>query len=248
METFLTAVWDTILDDIKESITDPESRNALRNVITEAIVKHKSKLPSVGGGVPLTKNVGITHTTTKKAVTSAYHLHWNEWKEKNKQKDWTDPADSSKKLTPHKYWKTYIWDVMDEDEKAKYQAIANRNKVPSKKTSTKKEGKKINKTAYSLFLEKMKMEMKDYADATFNHPETGETVKLHKFLLSVWSNYIKKNPDLKEPFDTKAKEIKESGKEEYVLDDISYIDPEKLLNYDYDNLELINFGLVYRDE
>jgi len=243
MQSYLKAVWGDVFDDIKESIDDPDSRQALKEIMEKAMIKNKGKLPSTGGGSAAEtegpKGFGTKHTTTKGTVFSAYNLHWNDWKKDNTQKEYPDPEDSSKKLTQHKYWQKHIWPNLEDEEKKQYQDQAKGLRQKAKDAGTGKPAakRKTSKSGFQLFIEKMKDVMDK--DEEFTHPDNGEDIKLHRYLLYIWSNYIKKDDDLKEPFETMAKEIKDSDDGAYDLADLPHLDPEKLRAGDLDDLDLI---------
>tara|TARA_R100001163_G_C5068178_1_gene208081 strand:- start:5492 stop:6235 length:744 start_codon:yes stop_codon:yes gene_type:complete len=243
MEAFLKSVKEDVFDDIKGSIEDPESRNALLEIITKAIIQNKERMPggafggdSQSGPAPLTKK---TVTSGAKSATG-YNLHWADWKEQNNSKDYPDPKDSSKTLTAHKYWQKHVWPNLDKDEKDEYNNRAKDiraavNKSGGGKAATKRS--KPSKSAYQLFLAKMKDVMDK--DEEFEHPETRETIKLHRYLIYVWNNSIKNDAELKEPFETYAKDLKESEDSENVdLSELPFLDPEKLRAGDLKDLEL----------
>jgi hypothetical protein len=168
-------------------------------------------------------------------------LHWGKWKEENTQAIWADPDDDSKKMSQHKYWQKHIWPNLPKTEKEKYEKLAKDARSDVKKIETKngtatKRG--ASKSGYQVFLEKMK-ELID-KDQEFTHPETGETVKLHHYLIYVWKTYIKPNKDLNEPFESMAKSIRESDEDTYDLNDLPYLDVDKLIAGDLEDLELIN--------
>jgi hypothetical protein len=249
MEKYVKAVWDDILDGIKDSIDDPESRQALKNIIDKALIKNKNKLPSGGSSSgdddekpTKSKNAGSTITSTKGTLVSAYNLHWGKWKEENTQAIWADPDDESKKISQHKYWQKHIWPNLSKAEKEKYDKLAKDARSDVKKIETKngtvatKRG--ASKSGYQVFLEKMK-ELID-KDQEFTDPESGETVKLHKYLIYVWNTHIKTNKDLKEPFESMAKSIRESDEDTYDLNDLPYLDVDKLIAGDLEDLELIS--------
>lgn len=245
MQAYLKSVWDDVLDDIKESIDDPDSRAALKGIMEKAMIKNAGKLPnnsSSGGGAEkanVPKGFGTKHTSTKGTVFSAYNLHWNDWKQDNTQKEFPDPEDSSKKLTQHKYWQKHIWPNLDDETKQQYDKQAKELRQKAKDAGDGKPAakRKTSKSGFQLFIEKMKKVMDK--DEEFTHPENGEDVKLHRYLLYIWSNYIKKDEQLKEPFEAMAKEIKESDDGDYDLDQLPYLDPEKLRAGDLDDLDLI---------
>jgi hypothetical protein len=243
MEKYIQAVWNDVLNDIKESIDDPESRQALKNILDKALVKNKNKLQlSSSGDDSESKNVGSTTVIAKGTTVSAYNLHWNDWKKDHTQKEYPDPDDETKKLSSHKFWQKHVWPNLSKSEKTKYDKKALELRSEAKKVETKTGGaggtRKVSKSGYQLFLEKMK-EMID-KDQEFTHPESGETVKLHRYLIYVWNTHIKDDKDLKEPFETMAKNLRDSEDESYDLSELPHLDVDKLIAGDLENLELIN--------
>jgi len=237
----MKAVWENVLEDIKDSIQDPESRAVLKDIMFTAMIKNKNKLPSSAVNKSLGEGVEKYKTkidTGRGTTVSAYNLHWNDWKEDNIQKEYPDPDDPTKKLTQHKYWQKHVWPKINETEKKKWDAKAKEMREDLKKNGggTKKK-RQVSKSGFQLFLEKQKSLMDK--DQEFTHPDDGSQLKLHHFLLYIWSNHIKDNEDLKKPFDEMAKEIKESDDGIYDIATLPYIDPIKLESGDLDGIELI---------
>ena len=244
MEGYVKAVWNDVLDNIKDSIEDPESRQALKNIIDKALIKNKGKLPSSDGGASETKNVGSTMVLDKGKTVSAYNLHWNEWKEENTLKEYPDPDDETVKMSAHKYWQKHIWPNLSPSKKKVFEdrAIVLRKKnadvkAKSGATAATKGPRKASKSAFQLFLEKMKTMFEKTQE--FTDPDTGDTLTVHKYLVYVWNTKIKEDADLKEPFEKMAKEFRESENDDYDLSELPHLDPEKLLAGDLDDLELI---------
>lgn len=240
MEKYLNSVWNTVHDDIKESIEDPESRSALKSIIFDAMVKNKKYMPveTVVSSGPDASKFKVKLDTGKGTTVSAYNLHWNDWKEENQQKEYQDPDDPTKKLTQHKYWQKHVWPNLEADEKKKWEEKAKSMRSQIKKSggATKKK-RNVSKSAYLLFLEKQKSIMDK--DEKYTHPDNGNTLGLHHFLLYVWSNHVRDNEDLKSPFDEMAKQINESEDGKYDISELPYLDPEKLSANDFSDLELI---------
>lgn len=212
----------------------------LKKIISDGIIKNKDKLPKSEGPVAETNNslkFKSSVDTGKTPSTSAYTLCWNEWKKNNPQKEWLDPDDESNtnKLTAHKYWKRHIWDKMSKEEKKPYDDEA--NKIKASYGGGQKVKRKVSKSGFLLFCEKMKTKMEP--SEVFSNPLTGENLKTHHYLLWVWSNHIKIKEDLIEPFNSVAKELKDGVRNDYDIDELPYVDPDKLRQYDFEDLLLI---------
>jgi len=243
MQAYLKNVWEDVETNIKDSIEDPESRQILKDIIQKAMIKNKKQLDAEKPPAEEEEDDASKYKNKldigKGTTVSAYNLHWNSWKEKNSQKEWPDPEDDSKKMTAHKYWKDHIWPNISASEKKKWNEEANKRRTDIKKKGivTKDKKRKVSKSGFQLFLEKQKTKMKK--DEEFTNPETGNTQKLHHFLLYIWTNHIKDNDELKAPYEAMAKEMKDSEESDYNLDSLPYINPSKIRNCDLDNLELI---------
>lgn len=244
MEAYLKSVWDDVYNGIKDSIEEPESRAALKDIIHKAMIKNKAKLPSVEpSGEDHAKFVNKHATAVKGKTASGYNLHWKDWTEENTQKEYPDPEDPAKTLSAHKYWQKHVWPNLSKADKDKYNNKAKlmRNEAKKVEDKTGETGtsskKKVTKSGYQLFLEKMKDMMGK--DEEFTHPESGDTVKLHRYLIYVWNTHIKNDDDLKEPYESLAKSIRDSDDGAYDLSDLPHLDVEKLRSGELDNLELI---------
>lgn len=237
MEEFTKSVCDYVIECTKEYIDEPESQKNLREIVSRGIMRNVKKLPSSEEGPDVLKfrtKIETGRTTT----VSAYNLHWNDWKENNIQKEYPDPDDPTKKLTAHKYWKKHIWDPMGKEERKPWDDKAKKAREELHKSGGAKAKRKVSKSGFQLFLAKMKSKMDP--EEEFTHPDNGQTVKLHHYLLYIWSNHVKTNDSLKQEFDEMAAKLKSGELADFDLNDLPYLDPEKLRNHDFDDLEMVS--------
>jgi hypothetical protein len=237
MEAFIKAVCDDFLDDFKGSF-EPEDQVVVKETISRSIIRNKKLLPdeadeSESPAINFKNKIDTGKTTT----VSAYNLHWNDWKQYNNQKEYPDPNDPKQKLTQHKYWKKFVWDPLPKEEKKPWDDKARQIRDELKKTTGTKVKRKVSKSGFQLFLEKEKSMMEK--DEEFTHPETGSTIKLHHFLLYIWSTYVKDNEDLNVEFNETAGRLKNGDLDDYDLNDLPYIDPDKLRQQEFDDLVMI---------
>lgn len=242
MEEFIKSVCDDVIEFVKESIDDPESQKVIKEYVARAITRNIKKLPSNKESAATSPTDALKFKnkidTGKTTTVSAYNLHWNEWKESNIQKEYPDPDDPTKKLTSHKYWQKYVWGEMSKEAKKPWEDEAKKTRDDLKKTGGIKAKRSVSKSGFQLFLEKMKSKMNN--DEEFTHPENGQTVKLHHYLLYIWSNYVKGNDSLKQEFEEMANKLKNGDLDEYDLNDLPYLDPEKLRTQEFEALEMIS--------
>lgn len=257
MDGFVKAVCDHVIDKVKDCIEDPESQEVLRGHIKTAILQHKSLLPTLsdkpkltlksnsGGGLTLkAKNAKQLDLGKSTHTISGYNLHWTDWQKKNPQKDYPDPSNPASKITSHQYWKKYVWEKLDSKEQDEWNQTAQdlRNKTNGTKKGEKGPSKK---RAHFLFVEKMKTFMDKDEEFQVTDPKTNDQKKkkTHHFLLSIWSNYLSKNSDLKAEFEEVEKQINsgelDNDPKKY-LSHIPYIDVEKVRNQDFDYIELLH--------
>lgn len=242
LEEFTKQVCEDITNDVKDSM-DEDSIDVLKKLVAQAITRHKKLLPA-GSPAPAQASSGKSILsfkskieTGKTTTVSAYNLHWNQWKEDNTQKEYPDPDDPTKKLTQHKYWQKYVWGKMDKKEREPWENEAKKAREEIKKSGGGKAKRKVSKSGFQLFLEKMKSKME--ADEEFTHPENGQTVKLHHYLLYIWSNHVKTNDSLKQDFEDMARKLKDGELDDYDLADLPYLDPDKLRAQEFDDLEIV---------
>ena len=84
------------------------------------------------------------------------------------------------------------------------------------------------------------MKTKMGTDEEFTHPDNGQTVKTHHYLLYIWSSYVKNNDSLKDEFDKMAKRLKDGEIDDYDLTELPYLDPDKLRSQDFEDLKMID--------